>query len=183
MPAKPISINLLGEQDLSHTPWGRMVSWATSWGRYIMITTEIVVLLAFISRFSIDRKLTDLTEEVSQKQAIIEANQSFEQEIKSLQNKTKAAKKIIGEQSLPVDVVLLMETVLPLDAYLTSFEINQNKLTASVVVGTAQGFSQLLANLTSSKILRQVTLGSVNRQAISGIEFQFTADVAGGGTK
>ena len=32
-----------------------------------MIGTEVVVLLAFISRFSLDRKLTDLKEEISQK--------------------------------------------------------------------------------------------------------------------
>ena len=78
MPADSIRINLLGQQDLEHTPWGRIVSWATTYGRYIMITTEIMVLLAFISRFSLDRKNTDLTEEVTQKQAILEANTSFE---------------------------------------------------------------------------------------------------------
>ena len=67
MPADIVRINLLGSQDLEHTPWGRIVAWATTYGRYIMITTEIIVLLAFISRFSLDRKNTDLTEEVTQK--------------------------------------------------------------------------------------------------------------------
>src|SRR3989344_3425468 len=69
-----IDINLIGEGDFSRTPIGRIVTWATTYGRYIMILTEIIVLLAFISRFSLDRKLTDLKEEITQKQAIIETN-------------------------------------------------------------------------------------------------------------
>jgi len=74
MPAKQISINLIGEEEMEHTPVGRIVTWAITYGRYIMIGTEIVVLLAFISRFSLDRKLTDLKDEISQKQELIEAN-------------------------------------------------------------------------------------------------------------
>src|SRR3972149_8842018 len=103
MPAKQIRINLLGSSDLEHTPWGRLVSWATTYGRYIMITTEIVVLLAFISRFSLDRKNTDLTEELTQKQAIIQANLEFERDIKSLQINLATAKKLIAEQSKPTE--------------------------------------------------------------------------------
>lgn len=179
MPAKPISINLLGQQDLEHTPWGRIVAWATTYGRYIMITTEIVVLLAFISRFSLDRKLTDLTEEVTQKQAIIEANSSFEKQVKSIQANLARAKDLMAVQPKPIALVTLMETLLPPDVYLTSFEITTNKVTASAVAGTTGGFSQLLANLGSVKELQNVTLGDINRQAAGGIEFQFTAEIAG----
>ena len=82
MPANQ-NINLLGDSEMDHTPVGRIVNWAVTYGRYIMIGTEIVVLLAFISRFSLDRKLTDLKEEVGQKQEIIEANLPFEGEVQS----------------------------------------------------------------------------------------------------
>ena len=179
MPAKPISVNLLGQQDLGHTPWGRIVAWATTYGRYIMITTEIVVLLAFISRFSLDRKLTDLTEEVTQKQAIIEANASFEKEIKSVQTNLARAKELIVAQPKPIALVTLMETLLPPDVYLTSFDITASKLTGNAVAGTTNGFSQFLANLGSVKELQNVTLGDINKQGTGGIEFQFTAEIAG----
>ncbi len=183
MPAKPVSVNLLGQQDLEHTPWGRIVSWATTYGRYIMITTEIIVLLAFISRFSLDRKLTDLTEEVSQKQAIIEANSSFEKEIKSLQANIATIKKIISTQSGPVEIVSIMETLIPPDVYLTSLELSSSKLSVVAVAGTTQGFSQFLANLQASKQLKNVLLGDISRSPSKGIEFQFTADVIPSGAK
>jgi len=177
MPAKPVSINLLGEQDLEHTPWGRIVAWATTYGRYIMISTEIIVLLAFISRFSLDRKLTDLTEEVNQKQAIINANVDFEKQIKSLQANLSTTRKILSTQSGPVDIVSTLETLIPPDVYLTTIELSTKKLSIAAVAGSTQGFSQFLANLQATKQLKNVLLGDINRSPTRGIEFQFTADV------
>ncbi len=177
MPAKPIQINLLGSQDLEHTPWGRLISWATTYGRYIMITTEIVVLLAFISRFSLDRKNTDLTEELTQKQAIIQANLEFEKEIKSLQANLATAKKLLGEQGKPVAIINLLETMLPPDVYFTSLEINKTKMTIAATAGTTQGFAQFLSNLQSTKTIQNVILGDIQRKPGSGIDFQLSADI------
>lgn len=177
MPAKPIKINLLGSQDLEHTPWGRLISWATTYGRYIMITTEIVVLLAFISRFSLDRKNTDLTEELTQKQAIIEANTAFEKEIKSLQANLATAKKLMADQAKPVRLLNDLETFLPPDVYLTSLEISKNKLVIAATAGTTAGFAQFLSNIQSATRIKNVVLGDIQRKPGSGIDFQLTADI------
>ena len=176
MPAKQISINLLGSQDLEHTPWGRMVSWATTYGRYIMITTEIIVLLAFISRFSLDRKLTDLSEELTQKLAIVEANVDLEKDIRSLQANLATIKQVSIDQDKPVNLVTSMETLLPSDVYLTSFELTPTRLTLAAVARTTEGFSQFLANAQATKLLSNVTLGDINRGPEIGIEFLLTAD-------
>ena len=177
MPAKSIRINLLGQQDLEHTPWGRIVSWATTYGRYIMITTEIIVLLAFIARFSLDRKNTDLTEEVTQKQAILDANASFEQSIRSLQANLTTATQLLSNQTKPVELVSLLETLLPPDVYLTSLNLQGNKLTIEATAGTTAGFAQLLSNLQSVKQLQNVALNSITELAASGISFKVAADV------
>ncbi|MBI5018988.1 PilN domain-containing protein [Candidatus Gottesmanbacteria bacterium] len=176
MPAKQIKINLLGSQDLEHTPWGRLISWATTYGRYIMITTEIVVLLAFISRFSLDRKNTDLTEELSQKQAILQANIGFEKEIKSLQANLATTKQLMAEQGRAVTIINTMETMLPPDVYLTSFEITKNKINIAATAGTTGGFAQFLSNIQSTKLIRNVVLGDIQREPGSGINFQLSAD-------
>ncbi len=179
MPVKEIRINLLGSQDLSHTPWGRLVEWATTYGRYIMITTEIVVLLAFISRFSLDRKNTDLTEELRQKQAIIEANVDFERDIKSLQSHLTTAKALLTDQAKPVEVVNTLESLIPADVYLSSVDITRNKITISATAGTTRGFAQFLSNVQSIQQIQNVLLGDIRREPTSGIEFQLTADIAG----
>lgn len=183
MPAKTIRINLLGSQDLEHTPWGRLVSWATTYGRYIMITTEIVVLLAFVSRFSLDRKNTDLTEELTQKQAIIQANLDFEREIKSLQGHLATAKTLMTDQTKPVDIINTIESLIPADVHLKSLELTQNKLAISATAGTTQGFAQFLANLQATKQIQNVLLGDIRREPLTGILFDINADINTGGQK
>lgn len=179
MPAKEIRINLLGSQDLGHTPWGRLVEWATTYGRYIMITTEIVVLLAFISRFSLDRKNTDLTEELGQKQAIIEANLDFERDIKSLQAHLTTAKALLANQAKPVEIANTLESLIPADVYLSSLDISRDKISISATAGTTSGFAQFLSNLQSVQMIQNVLLGDIRREPATGIEFQLTADIAG----
>lgn len=177
MPANSISINLLGDSDMEHTPVGRIVMWAVTYGRYIMIGTEIIVLLAFISRFSLDRKLTDLKEEVSQKQDIIEANLPFEQEVRTLQDKLSKIKTIINQPVNPLATLTLFQTLLPQGVYLKSYDFSANALTINAIAGSTQSFSQLMTNLKITKYLTKVDIGDIRRDPLLGIQFGFTAAV------
>lgn len=175
--ARTITINLLGQEDLKHTPQGRIVSWALTYGRYIMIGTEIVVLLAFISRFSLDRKLTDLKEEISQKQAILEANASLEGDIRLLQDTLGKIKQTISHQSAPLDILTTLASLLPADVYVGTLDVSMDRISVTATAGSTQGFSQFLANLQSAKQFSGVDIGDIKKGTVSGIEFTFTADV------
>lgn len=175
MPAKPISINLIGREDLEHTPQGRIVSWALTYGRYIMIGTEIIVLLAFISRFSLDRKLTDLKDEIDQKQAILQANIPFENDIKNTQDRIAKIKTLLDGQDKPVESLKLVNSLLPPDVYLSSITISNDKLEGDAIAGTTNGFSQFLGNLQASKRIKNVDIGEIKRNPLIGIGFKFTA--------
>lgn len=177
MPAKNISINLLGDSDMEHSPIGRIIGWAVTYGRYIMIGTEIVVLLAFISRFSLDRKLTDLKEEVTQKQDIIEANLGFEKDIKSLQNKLAKIKVLITQPVDPLEAMVLFETLLPQGVYLQSYDLSQDRLTIQATAGSTAAFAQFMTNLQASKYLTAIDIGDIKRDPIVGIQFAFTAQL------
>ncbi len=177
MPAKQPSINLLGQEEMQHTPLGRIVTWAVTYGRYIMIGTEIVVLLAFISRFSLDRKLTDLKEEIGQKQTIIEANLAFEQDVRNLQNRLAQIKKLLASQSNPGSLLTTIHVLLPQDVYLQSLDITKDKLRLTAVAGSTQGFSQLIANLQNSRDLLNVEIGEVKRHPVLGLQFSLTAQI------
>jgi Tfp pilus assembly protein PilN len=144
-----------------------------------MIGTEIVVLLAFVSRFSLDRRLTDLKEEISQKQAILEANSDFEREFRGLQEKLANVKKLSTDQAKPFEVLTLFQSLLPPDVYLESFELANNKIKTGAVAGTTEGFSRFLANVQSSKQISNIDIGSIKKTALKGIQFEFTALIGG----
>ncbi len=175
MPATVPTINLLGQEDLAHSPQGRIINWALSYGRYIMIGTEIVVLLAFISRFSLDRKLTDLKEEIDQKQAILVANASLEQDIRSVQDQIAKIKTITKDQTKPLNTFTLINTLLPNDAYLNSLEIASDKFSTEVVAGTTEGFGQFLTNLQAVKHIKRIEVGEIKKNPLTGLEFKLTA--------
>lgn len=178
MPAKPITINLLGQEDLKHTPQGRILNWALTYGRYIMIGTEIIVLLAFISRFSLDRKLTDLKEEISQKQAILEANVSLERDIRLLQDQIAKMKQITSTQPTPINIVTLLGSLLPPDVYIDTLDLSSGRVVVSATAGETNGFSQFLANLQVAKQFTSVDIGDIKKNPLTGIEFKFTANLS-----
>ena len=175
MPAKAPSVNLLSDEDSSHTPMGKAVLWITSYGRYILITTELIVLIAFVSRFSLDRKLTDLSEEILQKQEILEVNQPLEAEIRYTQERLKGIKTIISQQSLPLDALTELHAILPPATYLDTLSIQPTSLSTSVTALSTSGFVELLQNLSSAKVLKNVEVGTISKLPLSGIKFPITA--------
>lgn len=177
MPATSVNINLLGKEDLSRTPGGRIISWAVTYGRYIMIGTEIVVLLAFASRFSLDRKLTDLKEQIAQKQAILEANRQLEQTIKNIQERTAKINTITRDQDKLVNILLFLQTSLPPDVRLDTLTVAIDKMSTQVVAGSNAGFSQFLETINSNKELSKVEIGDVKKRPLTGIEFQLVSTV------
>lgn len=179
MPAKNIAINLLGDSGLEHTPLGRIVAWAVTYGRYIMIGTEIVVLLAFISRFSLDRKLTDLKEEIRQKQDIIQANVQFEHDVRSLQDKLSKIKTLTNQPVSPLDVLTFFQGIVPSGVYFQSYDLSGDKLNIQAIAGSTDAFSQFIANLQASKLVTGVDLGNITRSPLLGIQFVFAAQVTG----
>lgn len=183
MPAIPLNVNLLGEQDLGRTPLGRIVSWATTYGRYIMIGTEVVVLLVFISRFSLDRKLTDLKEEIEQKQAIIAANVDFENDFRITQDTLGKIRLLLITQERPLIILDDLQALLPPDVYFENLDISKDKITIRGVAGTTLGFAQFLANLNASKELTRVEINDIKKRPPLGILFILSAAIPSGKTK
>jgi Tfp pilus assembly protein PilN len=178
-PAKQSSVNLIGEEEMEHTPGGRIVMWAVTYGRYIMIGTEIIVLLAFISRFSLDRNLTDLNDEVSQKQAIIDANRDFEANFLTIQDKLTNVQALLTSPSVTSNALNTIQAMLPIDAHLEELNIETGRVVGKVVANTTAGFSQMVANLQAASIFSQVEIGDVKRSPTTGIQFTFTGTIAG----
>lgn len=179
MPAAPkISINLLGLEQQEHTPLGRFIGWATTYGRYIMVTTEMIVLIAFLSRFSLDRQLTDLKDEIQQKQDIIAANQSLEIEFRQIQDSLNKMKVLLTKQEVPTNTINTLHTLLPSGTYFQSLAITDNKITSQVISLTVQSFSQFLMNLSATKQLSNIEIGTVDKQTVAGIQYTLTAELA-----
>jgi len=180
MPAtSEISINLLGSAKQELSPIGRMIGWITTYGRYIMITTEMIVLVAFISRFSLDRQLTDLKDEIAQKQDIITYNQDLEISFKRTQDALNKIKILLDQQRKPTNAIQILHALLPSGTYFQSLSITNGKITSQVTSLTVQSFSQFLLNLNTTKALKNIDIGTVDKATSIGIQYTVDAELAG----
>jgi len=179
MPAtSDISINLLGSAKQELSPIGRMITWITTYGRYIMITTEMIVIVAFISRFSLDRQLTDLKDEISQKQDIITYNQDLEITFRRTQDALNKIKVLVEQQAKPVMVIQVLHSLLPAGTYFQSLSIANGKISSQVTSLTVQSFSQFLINLNGTKSIKNIEIGTVDKATSIGIQYTMDAEYA-----
>lgn len=80
-------INLLPKTEFEMSFWGRFIKWALTTGRYIIILTELVVIIAFMSRFKLDRDASDIGDAILGKQALLEASSNTEKTLRLVQSK------------------------------------------------------------------------------------------------
>lgn len=92
MPPKK-EISLLPEENNSQSFSNRFIRWLTTAGRFVIVFTELIVIMAFISRFWLDRKNADLSETIRQQTAILESTKDFENEYLALQQRLDFVKK------------------------------------------------------------------------------------------
>jgi Tfp pilus assembly protein PilN len=79
------SINLLNPSGEPTSTWDKIYHWVFSIGRYVIVAVEALVIVAFISRFILDRKNNDLKKSLDAKVQILSEREEFERKIGQLQ--------------------------------------------------------------------------------------------------
>jgi hypothetical protein len=124
--AQETKINLLPPSEFELSFWGRFLKWAVTTGRYVIIVTELVVIVAFLSRFKLDTELASLTDEIRGKKNVLDAQQSIEAKFMGVQSRLEHANKIL-ESSLTAgtEVDWIIKTV-PEGIKITNLSVNKN---------------------------------------------------------
>ena len=145
---KPVKykINLLPQDPFFKTSLGRIMGWSINEGRYIVIFTQVMVIISFASRFILDRRITDLNKQIYQKQLMIESQSQFESEFRLAQAKIKSYQEI-DQQSNLVEVFPLLQKVVP-----NEFLLNTLTVQPGVITGEGLAFSNNALNLFISNL-------------------------------
>lgn len=170
---KGVNINLLPQDSFEGKPLGKFLKWTLSYGRYIVVCTELVVILAFLSRFKLDRDLTDIHEEISQKQAIIEATYDLESSFLNFQNRLLKIKALAASELPSTEILETLGQNTPVDVYLIDVSITQDKINLTAVAKSEIGFGVFVNNLSQTKKFTNINLGVVSRGAERGANIKF----------
>lgn len=179
MPArnKPANINLLIRDDLPGSFSGQLLSWILTYGRYIIIITQIVVLSVFFLRFKLDREHTDLKESVSQKQAIVESITDLEKDILQLQGRLNHIKQVFTNQDVPLKILRALQEELPSDTVFSTLFFTYDHINFAGTSGNLRSFSFLLSQLLLDKRFSDVSLDEINRRPDGRVEFKISAKI------
>ncbi len=166
-------INLLPQKGLSSTVAGRILFWVLSTFRVIVIVTELMVMVAFLSRFWLDAENTDLNEEIAQKQAVIVASLGFENKFKDTQARLKIFSELATQEELISNSLDVISSSLPPDVFLKSLSFLGDNVTIESVSPNEKSIQQLIVNLDSTDMFKEVELAGINTNKDGSALLQF----------
>lgn len=179
MSKKPatININLVPKDPFFHTSIGRALQWALSAGRYIIIFTELIVIISFAARFTLDRQITDLNSDLVANQAAIENYGELESDFRLAQSKIENVEQIEQEVNI-VDVFQKLSEVTPQDVTMSQLVITPDSVSITGKTLSQTSFNLLVNNLQLSSQFRNVSVSKVESEddGSPGLLFNILAD-------
>lgn len=179
MPKKEIS--LLPEKNAVKTLGDKFVKWVLSFGKYIVIFTQLIVISAFLSRFWLDRTNTDLTDRIRQQRAILASSQSFEQEFRLFQTRLSKINQSFDRTDKPLDTLSVISRSMPPDVLLTDFSFTKNETENRVNLKTRifseVGLAEFIDQLISQPEISSVQIGAIEKEeGKGGMSIDFTVN-------
>jgi len=137
--------------------------WALSIGRYIVVFTELIVILSFLSRFKLDRELTDLNEAIARQKAIILSYGTLEEDIRFTQAQLALVRQTQTGVN-PIKTINLLSRTMPTDVRLEKFSLTDTAFQISGTALSPQGFVSLINNLNLDPTVSEINVGKLSSQ-------------------
>ncbi len=164
MPAlkrKSASINLLPSDEADASIKNRIILWLLGSFRFLVVIVELVVIVGFLSRFFLDSKNADLTDEINQKKALIQSYLPFERDFKRAQSRIATVNTFAYSQPLFSDFVAVVTKNLPSDLQLTKIDKSPNDFSVLVVGKNEQNILSFVSRLKKEQMLTNINVVSV----------------------
>lgn len=173
MAAPKSQIEFLPKEDWEKTSFGKFLKWLLTIGRYIVIFTELIVILAFLSRFKLDRDLTDLYKQIEQKQAIIQSSADFESDFRFLQQQLSIIQGLRKEQLKTNQLLEEISALTPVDVSFSDLNISGDNASFTASALSEAGLATFINNLKKSSRFSDINIDSLAIGAGEGIGISF----------
>ena len=151
------AINLVKHQT---TTVDDLLKWALTGGRLLVIIVEIVAFSAFIYRFYLDRKISDLDSEIKGKQAIVASLKDREDLFRNTQARIALASELSKTEGGNVSILNDIINLTPDSITFNTFSLGQNQIS---IDANALSVSSLSRFVGSIRELPQVSSASILR--------------------
>lgn len=162
-------ISLLPEAENPNSFSAIFFKWLTTVGRWVIVITEFIVILAFISRFWLDRRNSDLSEIVRQQQSIIDSTKYFENEFSSFQERLTTIRKAYADQPEYDKYLSSLIKSTPQDLIYDSVSIKKNsdnevEAFASIISFNENSIVGFINNLMVNSDIKTVEINKIEKK-------------------
>lgn len=148
---QPKSINFLETLYTSSDIWSNAYIWLVDVGKYLLIAVQIVVLGVFFSRFILDRKNNDLTEEINNKVVLL-SNETWRKNailFDNYQVLLTDVKKVRDSQEIKSMEISELISGVPSTFSLETFSYNEGRVSLHILssnLNTVKNYESALKN-------------------------------------
>lgn len=173
----PTEINLLPQEEFQASTLGRTLKWLLGTFRMIVISTEMIVMLAFLSRFWLDAQNNDLTDSINQQKIIVGSYKSVEDEFRLTQTKLSIFKEFVSGPKIS-SIAKTITSNLPPQVVLENLLLKGNNLQVEAKAQSEKDAVQLIANLQNTNIFQGIKLTRIEKKVDeTGIGFSLNTNV------
>lgn len=171
-----IKINLKPKDPFFDSVIGRVMRWALAAGRHIVIFTEIVVILSFLGRFTLDRQLTNLNDAIINNEGYVKSYAQLEKDFRVAQSKIKQIKELNEKEKL-TDYFEYISAITPQDINIVDLKIIKGQASLTGSTSSRSNLTLLINNFILSPQFTDVRVDKVSNRSdgIQGYEFSLTA--------
>ncbi len=172
-------ISLLPEKKIAGSLAKRLLNWVLSYGRYIIVFTQLIVIGAFLSRFWLDRTNSDLSSKIRQQKAILASAQDFERQFLSFQRRLSAIDKSFQKSHQPLEPLLVIAESMPPDVIMSNYNFSKKddeiNTSIKVQIFSEAGLAEFIDRLLSQETVKSISIGTVEKElGVSGMTLQFS---------
>lgn len=164
-PGITLKLDLLKPQGVPEKIYVRVTKWLLSTGRYIIVFVELLVLIAFISRFKFDADLESTKEAIDQQIPFIESQQADEILIRKTQQQLSVIKDFrLNSADFPTILKKIADQT-PSGITITNINLERSTGTINIkIAGKAKSNNDVnifILGLTDDHNFNSVNLSSV----------------------
>ncbi|MEI8232140.1 MAG: PilN domain-containing protein [bacterium] len=172
------SINLLPRDSFESSTVGVILEWALVFGKWAVIITQLIVMGAFLYRFTLDRSLTDLRKAISKDVAVIKSYEQVERDFTLTQKQINSAKDTLASQKLMLKTLNNIGQITPNDVWYDRINITPDTLSLTAYAASLPAFGQFLTSAQKDPLYSSIRIGKIESSTTKGAQMQFDVSMS-----
>lgn len=171
------SINLLPRDAFESSTLGIILEWSLVFGKWAVILTQLVVMGAFLYRFTLDRNLTDLRKSIAKNVAIVKSYDQVERDFTLAQKQVNQAKIALGSQETMLKTLEKISSITPSEVWYDRLSFTPEGITLTAYAASLPGFGKFLNAVQTDSQFNGVRIGKIESSSTKGAQMQFDISI------